>query len=264
MRLRRVAVSLLATGLLVGLAGCSDGEADETANDTGGDATTEAVSEAPAALTKESFAQDIIAAQVEAGSAHFEATIDAADQSFDISGDVGGFGDPDAMVTDASASIQGEQLQFLLVDKVLYLKGGGIAPEGKEWVKIDLTDSKSPVGKIFDAVNPSNFTAYLEGITGFEEVGPETVDGVETRHYTITSDTAKMLDSNPMFEGQDASTLGLPAELSSEVYVDSENRPVRIQVELGEIGSFDAHFSDYGKDVSVEAPDPSTVGEFSL
>lgn len=263
MRLRRVAVSLLATGLLVGLAGCSDGEADETANDTGGDATTEAVSEAPAALTKESFAQDIIAAQVEAGSAHFEATIDAADQSFDISGDVGvrrprchGHGRLCVDPRRTAAVPPGRQDALP--------EGRGIAPEGKEWVKIDLTDSKSPVGKIFDAVNPSNFTAYLEGITGFEEVGPETVDGVETRHYTITSDTAKMLDSNPMFEGQDASTLGLPAELSSEVYVDSENRPVRIQVELGEIGSFDAHFSDYGKDVSVEAPDPSTVGEFSL
>jgi len=84
------------------------------------------------------------------------------------------------------------------------------------------------------------------------------------RDYTVTVDTAEMLESNPVFRGQDAATLGLPAELTSEVYVDSENRPVRIQVELGEIGSFDAHFSDYGKDVSVEAPDPSTVGEFSL
>lgn len=267
MRLRRVAVSLLATGLLVGLAGCGDGATDVATDDTGGETTTgtgEPTSDAPPVLTKETFAQDITAAQVKAGSAHFEATIDVAGQSFDMSGDVAGLGDPEAMVMDVTASIQGEQLQFLRVDKVLYLKGEQIAPAGKEWVKIDLSDPNAPLAKIFDAADPSNFTAYLEGIIDFEDKGLETVDGVETRHYTVTSDTAKMLESNPMFAGQDASTLGLPAELNVEVYVDRENRPVQIQVDLGDVGSFDGHFSDYGKDVSVKAPDPSTVGEFSL
>ncbi len=264
MRSRRLVVSLLATGLLAGLAGCSDSSTDSSTDDTGGSASADAAPEALAVLTQESFAEDVIAAQTEAGSAHIEATIDVSGASFDMSGDVTALGEPDALKMDVTASASGEQMQLVLVERVLYVKGEQFAPKGKEWLKVDLADPSNPLSQVFDAANPSNFAAYLQGITKFEDVGVETVDGVETRHYTVTVDTAQMLDSNPVFRGQDAATLGLPAELSSEVYVDSENRPVQIEADLGDTGSFAVHFSDYGKDVVVEAPDPSTVGEFSL
>jgi hypothetical protein len=252
MRMRRLAVSLLATGLLAGVAGCSD-----SSTDNGTDNST-------AVLPQESFAEDVIAAQTESGSAHIEATINVSGSSFDMSGDVTALGEPDALKMDVTASAGGEQMRLVLVERVLYVKGEQFAPEGKEWLKIDLSDPSNPLSQVFDAANPSNFTAYLQGITKFEDVGVETVDGVETRHYTVTVDTAEMLESNPVFRGQDAATLGLPAELTSEVYVDSENRPVQIEADLGDTGTFEVHFSDYGKNVSVKAPDPSTVGEFSL
>jgi hypothetical protein len=260
MRIRRLGASLLATGLLAGLAGCGGSGTDDPADETGGSASQEA----PAVLTQESFAEDIVAAQTEADSAHAELKVDASGVSFDMSGDVAGLGEPDDLRMDGTASMNSEQVELLLVDKALYIKGEQVAPEGKEWLKIDLSDPSNPISQVFEAANPSSFTAYLQGITKLEDRGAESVDGVETRHYTVTVDTATMLDSNPMFQGQDASTLGLPAELTSEVYVDSENRPVRIETDLGDTGSFEVTFSDYGKDVSVEAPDPSTVGEFSL
>jgi len=267
MRMRRLAVSLLATGLLAGVAGCSDSSTDNgtdnSTDDTGGSPSADAPV-APAVLPQESFAQDVIAAQTESGSAHIEATINVSGSSFDMSGDVTALGEPDALKMDVTASAGGEQMRLVLVERVLYVKGEQFAPEGKEWLKIDLSDPSNPLSQVFDAANPSNFTAYLQGITKFEDVGVETVDGVETRHYTVTVDTAEMLESNPVFRGQDAATLGLPAELTSEVYVDSENRPVQIEADLGDTGTFEVHFSDYGKNVSVKAPDPSTVGEFSL
>lgn len=263
MRMRRLAVCLLATGLLAGLAGCSGNSTDDTNTDTGGSSSFD-TPDGPAVLTKESFVKDVTAAQSAAGSAHLQATIEASGTTLDVTGDVTELGDPDDVKMDVLASFQDQEIRLLRVGKVLYLNGEQFAPEGKEWLGIDLSDPGDPMGQIFDAVNPSNFTTYLEGITTFEESGVEMVDGVLTRHYTVTVDTAKMLESNPAFQGQDASTLGLPAELSSEVYVDSENRPVQIQADLGDTGGFDVHFSDYGKDVSVDAPDPSTVGEFSL
>ncbi len=267
MKMRHLAVSVLAAGLLAGLAGCSDTSTDELTSDDGSTSPSSSPSpssEGPPVLTEDSFAQEIAAAQAEAGSAHFEADVQGTGMSFDMSGDIEGIGDPSALSMAATTNIQGQPVEIRLIDRVFFLKNEQLAPAGKEWLKIDLTDPNDPMGQILDAANPSNFIAFLEGITKFEESGVETVDGVETRHYTVTVDTARMLKSNPIFRGQDASTLGLPAEVSSEVYVDSLNRPVQIQVDLGQTGTFDVHFSDYGKDVSVKAPDPRTVGEFSL
>lgn len=262
MRMRRLFACLLATGVLAGLAGCSDSSTHGTNERAGTSSPDEA--NGPAVLTERSFVKEVTAAQSAAGSAHLEATIKSTGAVLDVSGDVATLGDPDAVKMDVLVSFQGQEIRLLRVGEALYLKGGQFAPAGKEWLGIDLSDARNPMAQIFDAVNPGNFTAFLRGMTRFEDAGVETVDGVDTRHYTIAVDTAKMLASNPMFQGQDASTLGLPDELSSEVYVDGENRPVQIEADLGDTGGFEAHFSDYGSDVSVEAPDPSTVGEFSL
>ncbi len=271
MKMRRLAVSVLAAGVIAGVAGCSDSSPDSNAGSgSGGGGTSSSPTEdsptqdAPATLTKDNFAQEVAAAQAEANSAHVDATVTVQGQEFNIVGDLTGFGTPDDLQMQITADIGGQSLEMRAIDKVIYIKSPQLAPKGKEWVKIDGSDPNNPLSQLFDAANPGNFTAYLQGVTAFEDKGTETVDGVQTQHYTLTVDTAAMLQSNPMFKGQDVSSLGLPKELTSEVNLDSDNRPVRIHTDLGTSGSFEATFSDYGKEVSVEAPDPSTVGEFSL
>ncbi|MBA2698992.1 MAG: LppX_LprAFG lipoprotein [Nocardioidaceae bacterium] len=267
MKMRRFAVSVLAAAAVIaGTAGCSDSSSDSDAGSGSGSggASSSPTPEAPATLTKDNFAQEVTAAQAEANSAHVDATVAVQGQEFTIVGDMTGFGTPDHLQMQITAEIGGQGLEMRAIDKVIFIKSPQLAQNGKEWVKIDGSDPNNPLSQIFDSANPGNFTAYLEGVTALEDNGAETVDGVETRHYTLTVDTADMLQSNPMFKGQDVSSLGLPKKLTSEVNLDSENRPVRIQTNLGTSGSFEANFSDYGKEVSVEAPDPSTVGEFSL
>ncbi len=253
--IRQRAVCLLAAGVLVGLGGCADRGVDRPSG------AEKRSPSAPAVLSEENFADDVIAAQAEAGSAHIAATIGVSGQSFELSGDVAGLGTPDDIEMDVTAAVAGQELQMLIVHRVLYLKGEGFAPAGKEWLKADLSDPNNPLGQIFDSANPGNFNAYLQGVTTLKDQGTETVDGVRTRHYSLTIDTARMLTSNPMFKGQDASTLGLPDELTTQAYIDDDNRPVWLKVDLETTGSLDVHFSDYGKDVTVSAPDPSTVGE---
>ncbi|MBA2773322.1 MAG: LppX_LprAFG lipoprotein [Nocardioidaceae bacterium] len=266
MKMRRFAVSVLAAAVIAGAAGCSDSSPDSEAGSGSGSggASTSPTPDAPATLTKDNFAQEVAAAQAKANSAHVDATIESQGQEFNIVGDAAGLGTPDDVQMQVTADIGGQSLEMRAIDKVIFIKSPQLAQNGKQWVKIDGSDPNNPLSQIFDAANPGNFTAYLEGATAFEDKGAETVDGVETRHYTLTVDTADMLQANPMFKGQDVSSLGLPKELTSEVNLDSENRPVRIQTDLGTSGSFEATFSDYGEEVSVEAPDPSTVGEFSL
>ena len=269
MKMRRFAISVLAATVIAGVAGCSDSNpsSDTGGGSGGGGASTSATptqESVPATLTKDNFAEKVSAAQAKANSAHVDSTVQVQGQALNVVGDITGFGTPDNLQMQVKADVGGQSLELRVVGKVIFIKSPQMAPNGKEWVKIDGSDPNNPLAQILDSANPSNFTAYLQGVTAFEDKGAETIDGVETRHYTLSVDTAKMLQSNPMFKGKDVSSLGLPKELTSEVNLDSENRPVRIQTDLGTSGSFEATFSDYGKEVSVEAPDPSTVGEFKL
>ena len=45
------------------------------------------------------------------------------------------------------------------------------------------------------------------------------------------------------------------------MYVDDDNLPVEIKVDLAAAGAFEVHFSDYGKDVSIEAPPADQVSD---
>lgn len=250
---------MIAAGLMFGLVGCSDsGGSDSTG-------ASNAPAQAAPALTAKNFASELTAAQADAGSAHIEATIKAAGQTGTIAGDVDNLGDLENVAMDISLDMAGQQLQMVLAQKELYIQGVGLATDpAKPWVKLDISDPNNPFSQILDASNPANFTAYLEGVTRFDDKGTETVDGVETRHYIVTVDTAKMLAANPAFKGQDVSSLGLPDEVTSEVYVDSANLPIEIVISMGSIANVEAHFSKYGDPVDVKAPPANQVSEFSL
>ena len=269
---------MIAAGLALSLVGCSDSQDVATDGETSAEqtateptvsepTTTEPATSEPTApaLSQENFATKLAAAQAEAGSAHFEATIEVTGQSGTMTGNVDNVGELENVAMDMTMDIAGQQLDLVLLDKALYIQGAGISSDPrKPWIKVDVSDPNNPFSQLFEASNPSNFTAYLEGVTRFEDQGPETVDGVETRHYSVTVDTAKMLKANPAFKGQDVSSLGLPDEVTSEVYVDSRNLPIKIAVAMGSAGSFEATFSKYGEPVDIEAPPAKKVTEFSL
>lgn len=256
------AAGFISVCLLGVLSACSDGSSTVA----GGATTATQSNGASAALTKDSFATQVRAAQAAAGTAHVEARVESQGQTLTLAGDVAGLDTPEAPAFDFTADVgTGEKLQMIVVDKVLYVTGGGLTgAHGKEWMKIDVSNSSNPIGQIFQAANPGNFAAYLEGVTVFDDKGAQTVDGVETHHYDVTVDTATMLKSNPVFKGQDVSQLGLPESITSEVYVDQNNRPIEIKVDLAAAGAFEAHFSQYGENVSVKPPPADEVGKFNL
>jgi hypothetical protein len=65
--------------------------------------------------------------------------------------------------------------------------------QDKEWIKLNLATLGSASGStdlsgILDASpTPANALAYLEGSSTVDEVGPESVDGVKTTHYTVSA-----------------------------------------------------------------------------
>ena len=250
---------MIAAGLVFGLVGCSDSGSSESSDGS------DAPSQAAPALTKANFASELTTAQADAGSAHIEATIAAAGQTGTMSGDVDGLGDAGKLALDMSLDLGGKQLQMVQVDKALYVKGVGLNSDpAKPWVKLDISDEHNPFSRVLDTVNPANFTAYFKEVTRFQDKGTATVNGEESHHYTVTVNAAKMLAANPAFKGQDVASLGLPDQITSDVYVNDDNLPVQISVAMGSVATFKANFSHYGDPVEIKAPPADQVSEFSL
>lgn len=282
MRASRLAAATCTVALMAALTACGSAT-DDSSSSAGGTSTSSEpttqpspTSDAPttedtptgdaAALTAANFAQEIQAAQASAGSAHMEATFSAAGQTGQLQGDFSGASDEslDSLAMNVSLDIAGQSIQMVLVDKVIYIKGAGMSTNAhKPWIKVDIGGRNNPFSSMFDSANPENFTAFLNGVTDMQDKGMETVDGVDTHHYAITVDTAQMVKQNDMFKGQDASGLGLPKAITTDVWVDGDNLPVEISVPLGKAGSVEAHFSQWGDHVSIEAPPSNQVMDMS-
>jgi hypothetical protein len=251
MRLRRMAAGTIAAGMMVSLSGCGS-STGSSSGDT-------------AALTQANFSQTVTSAQQAAKSAHFVASIKAAGHSISMSGDASGFGGLASAAMDLNVKASGKTIEMRLVHKVLYLHGAGMpTPAGKSWVKVDLNDANNPLSKILDTAGPRSMLTYLRSVTSLDDKGMQTVDGVRAHHYTVTINTAKALAANPAFKGQDLSKLGMPKTLHTDVWLDSDNRPVKMTVVIGTLLSLEVHVSKYGEPVAVHAPPAAEVGTFSL
>jgi hypothetical protein len=254
MRIRGMVAGAIAAGLMVSLSGCGS---DAGSGAGAGDGT------AAASLTQANFSRTVTTAQQASKSAHFEALVKAAGQSITMSGDVSGFKDIGSAAMDLKIKALGKHFELRLVHKVLYLHGVGMG-SGKPWLKADLTDPRNPLSKILETAGPRSMAMYLQAVKQLRDRGMETVDGVQTHHYTVTIDTAKALAANPMLKGQDLSKLGMPKTLTSDVWVDSQNRPVKMAVAVGKLATLTVHVSEYGEPVSVHAPPANQVGTFDF
>jgi hypothetical protein len=258
MTMQRFAAAVGAAALAVTMSACG---ADNTATDTAASGRDVA-----AALTPANFTQSVTAAQKAVKSAHMDATVTFGGQQGSISGDFSGSPDePSSMAMDMRLKVAGKDVEIRLVKQVLYVHAPGMpGHSSKPWLKLDLSDPSNPLSSILDSANPKSFTSYLQAVKGFKDRGAETVDGVSTRHYTVTIVTAKAMADSPAFKGQDLSKLGLPKTVTGDVWLNSDNLPVKMVVAIGSLGSFEAHFSKYGEPVSIDAPPANQVGSFSL
>jgi hypothetical protein len=70
----------------------------------------------------------------------------------------------------------------------------GRLPDGKSWLSIDLGKSAKALGVDIGALSsqaPASALAQLKASGKVREVGPETIVGVATTHYTATVDSSK-------------------------------------------------------------------------
>lgn len=170
-------------------------------------------------------------------------------------GDLDYTGDSPAMDMTMSSDMAGGDVQVILVDGVFYLKAAGMG--GDKYLKMDLNDPNSPFGSLGSQLDPQQaLKSFGEGVKTVTYVGE---DGGEDQ-YTVTVDTAKMLDSMGQ-DAADAAGAGMPDEISYDVWLDGEDRVTQMTIELGKMGTMEMEISDFGKDVSIEAPPADQVTE---
>jgi hypothetical protein len=267
--LRRLLAMLAAVVAVIALAGCGD-----TQVGSGGrsDGTSSSIRE----LKASSFGRSMALAQSKARSVHLtgEGTTPSG-ETYHMSGDfeVDGKSLADVQLGMTMTVGPGKKITVLLIDRVFYLKASQSAftkNPARPWVKIDLNDPTNPFGAMLDQMmasfEPSKVQQIYSAITRLNNLGVDPVNGVPARHYTVTVDTSRMvsvlgLDSVPGFSRAQLMAQ-LPDEVTSQVWLDAQNRPVKTQSGIQGV-STEMLFTKWGEPVKITAPPANQVMDFS-
>jgi hypothetical protein len=204
-------------------------------------------------LTKANFASEVSKAQVDAQTAHLEAKLDASGQKLSMSGDMDMTKNDVAFDLSLTGGPLGGGAQFILVDKVIYLKMAQLTKD--KFVKIDIGKSNDPAAKMFEQMlgqlDPSKTFKAFDAVTQLQEKGTQEIDGVETTQYAVTVDTQRALKAQGMAsqvpQGQ------MPKTIVYDVWVDGDNlvRKLRMNVQGNAV---DMTLSQWGEPVDISAP----------
>lgn len=174
---------------------------------------------------------------------------------------------------------QGKSIEQRVVDQVMYQKAPGQkAQGGKPWIKIDLKKVAAQQGMSNQQIgDPAQTAAYAKAITDKDitKVGTEKIDGVNTTHYRVSLDVAKL-------PGGDQMRQQLGPTLPMQVWLDDEGRLRRQHIDMTVKAPASASankgnsaapqqlkmstvmgFSDFGTEVDAEAPPAGQVADMT-
>jgi hypothetical protein len=157
-------------------------------------------------------------------------------------------------------------------------------PGSKPWIRIDMQKLGERIGLDFGALmqsgqsNPTQQLDYLRSVSGdLEELGNETVGGVETTHYrgTVDLDDYEQLVPKDQRESirktieQLEKSMGGRSRYPVDVWVDSADQVRRLAFEMKSdtsqgtaTTSMQMDLSDFGAPVHVELPPASQTIDF--
>lgn len=282
MRLTKMAAGVAVLGLA--LAGCGEdgGSADGTSGE-GGDSTsaaesgdesddTQAVSISEGKGGGTELFEAMTAAYQEAGSYHFEMSMDAQGAQLTGEGAAELGADPEEtnMTTTMQLPEMGET-SMRLVEGTVYMSMPAEAglPTDASWLKID-PEGDGPMAQQFgQMVDEMSSSAEMQAQFGenaeliaVEEAGTDTVDGVEVTEYQLTID-AEDADEFMEATGQAGAGATSTEALTFSLWIDGDMLPRKMTGDLGGIGTLEMRFFDFGEPVEVEAPPEDEVTDLS-
>jgi hypothetical protein len=277
-RLRRWATTAVAVLSVVAVAACganaANNPSDGGSDDRGGAGASSTTSDTPAgagasevdALTAKTLGVAMAKAATDAGSAHMVMSGGSSMGNLTMTGDLGGMGqklaDQQLAMTMKipGAGVGAGNAQMRIVDSALYVKIPGIGV-GNKWLKVSLDDPNNPLGSVYGQLatltDPNAIKASYSAFKKFTDLGDDTVDGVEARHYRVVVDVVKSLKASGL---DDIGGLSLkdvlksmPKQTTSDLWLDGDNHIVKMRSDTA-MGAFEIHYSKWGKPVHVSAP----------
>jgi LppX_LprAFG lipoprotein len=179
--------------------------------------------------------------------------------------------------------IAGMQISEIWLGNDLYMKIPALSAElgGKPWAKIDLSamgSLGSSIQQLADSAKNTDPTQQLQPLLAsgdVKKVGTETVDGVQTTHYSGTVDPATAFSSSQAAKNLTPDQIAqLKSMLSNsgvsnekiDVWFASDGLPVEETISMNTNAGaekVDLHLSGWGQPVSITAPPADQVTDSS-
>ncbi|WP_156756687.1 LolA-like protein [Actinokineospora pegani] len=205
---------------------------------------------------------------VDAQGVHVEMTTAGGPLTTEGAGDISFAGEQTSMSFTTTTPVG--EMTMVLVDQVFYLKvppGLGLGGD-KPWMKVTAdTPGAESFGSTLDQMKNTDPREQLKNILNAGELIDQektTLDGQDVTHYTIQVDVAK-LDEKSGYDDATKKTLtdaGI-TEYPMEIWVNGDSLFIRsvTTVPVPGVGESKVQldYTDWGKPVKVEAPDPAEV-----
>jgi hypothetical protein len=178
------------------------------------------------------------------------------------------------MTIDGMDAADMPEVEYLIdmESQMMYVNAEALADSGLDvdtpWIGVDLSESSvmNDLGAM--GSNPADLAASFADAENVEDLGMETIDGVEVRHYRVTVGIDDVLAANPALEGQyEDAGAELPDEIVYEVYVDASNQMKRMTFDLDIMGqsiTFEMTITALDDVEPIVIPDPSDVTEETI
>ncbi len=262
---RGVAAAALAPLLVAGLAACGDDDSGSQATESTSAAAVLTGLQEGDEVDPGDFVDTVSDGVKASTTAHM--TIKAGLGSLgEMSGegDLDYTADPPELAMTMDLPMPGDaKAEMRYVDGVFYMSLGDLSG-GKFW-KLDPSDSDGPLGdmgSMLDQVDPMGTLEKLEpAIDTVTYAGDEDVDGQSLDHYELTVDPADLAKTMDL---PDEAKAQLPDDITYDIWLDDEDRLAKLHLDLpvaGAESSVDVTASDWGKDVTIEAPPADEVTE---
>ncbi len=291
-RLRRSLTGGVAALALISVAGCGsssdDTDTDAGATDAAPTSTSSDSAGEPAEAPSSDAPADVAEGEVvdtDEFLAEFKDSISKeTTAAFSIETGIGaaavsGAGDIDLSTTPPTMALTldlaqlGGDAAMRLVDGVIYLQ---LPQLGGKFLSVDLNDPDNPFGSTFtDQFDiETQFESFGDAIDEVTYDGTAEVDGETFEQFSLTVDSQAIKDQvadqlegtlgeGATAEGDAGAALdSLPDKIDYEMSFDEDGFFRVLTFDLGELGSSTIAYSDWGKDVSIKAPNKGQVTDF--
>lgn len=153
---------------------------------------------------------------------------------------------------------------------VIYLDAaalGGFLPSDAAWLSIDLASLAEASGQSLDdlqgefALDPADIARTLLDAGTSTEVGVDSIDGVDAKHYQVEVDIAAALADFPEIDPA-LGEVELPDTIAYDVWVTADNQLRRVTFDIdlaGQSIGMQLDMTTSSEPLDVQLPDPSDV-----